>query len=46
MLDTALAWRILQALPAAARLILVGDVDQLPSIGPGRVLGDLIESGR
>ncbi len=44
MLDTALAWRILQALPAAARLILVGDVDQLPSIGPGRVLADLIDS--
>ena len=44
MLDTALTWRILQALPPAARLILVGDVDQLPSIGPGRVLGDLIDS--
>ena len=30
---------------SAARLILVGDVDQLPSVGPGRVFGDLIDSG-
>jgi exodeoxyribonuclease V alpha subunit len=33
------------ALPAAARLVLVGDVDQLPSVGPGTVLGDVIASG-
>ena len=33
------------ALDAEARLILVGDVDQLPSVGPGKVLHDLIESG-
>ncbi len=45
MLDAALARHLLQALPDPARLILVGDVDQLPSVGPGRVLGDLIESG-
>ncbi len=45
MLDAALARHLLQALPDSARLILVGDVDQLPSVGPGRVLGDLIESG-
>lgn len=44
MLDTALAYHLLKALPPQARLILVGDVDQLPSIGPGRVLADLIES--
>jgi len=34
-----------RALPNHAGLILVGDVDQLPSVGPGMVLGDLIESG-
>lgn len=45
MLDTPLAGHLLQALPDSARLILVGDVDQLPSVGPGRVLGDLIDSG-
>ncbi|MEM8933771.1 MAG: ATP-binding domain-containing protein, partial [Acidobacteriota bacterium] len=45
MLDVALAHRLVQALPDRARLLLVGDVDQLPSIGPGRVLADLIESG-
>lgn len=45
MLDTHLAHHVLKAVPAAARLILVGDVDQLPSIGPGRVLADIIDSG-
>ena len=44
MLDTTLAYHLLKALPQEARLILVGDVDQLPSIGPGRVLADLIDS--
>lgn len=44
MLDCALAWHLLEALPAGCRLILIGDVDQLPSVGPGRVLADLIES--
>ena len=44
MLDTSLTHHVLKALPPAARLILVGDVDQLPSIGPGRVLADIIES--
>ena len=34
-----------RAVPNRAGLILVGDVDQLPSVGPGTVLGDLIESG-
>ncbi len=45
MLDITLTYHLLKAVPPAARLILVGDVDQLPSIGPGRVLADVIESG-
>ena len=45
MLDTSLASSLLWAVPEQARLVLVGDVDQLPSIGPGRVLADVIESG-
>ncbi len=44
MLDTVLAYHLLKAIPNGGRLILVGDVDQLPSVGPGRVLGDLIRS--
>ncbi|HTG35987.1 MAG TPA: ATP-dependent RecD-like DNA helicase [Thermoanaerobaculia bacterium] len=44
MLDTVLAHHVLRAVPDHGRLILVGDVDQLPSVGPGRVLGDLIRS--
>ncbi len=46
MIDTLLMAALLAALPDHVRLVLVGDVDQLPSVGPGRVLGDLIESGR
>jgi len=45
MIDTLLLAALLAATPTHARLILVGDVDQLPSVGPGRILGDLIESG-
>ncbi|MEM9554336.1 MAG: ATP-dependent RecD-like DNA helicase [Acidobacteriota bacterium] len=45
MLDVALARSLVRALPRGARLILVGDIDQLPSIGPGRLLADLIDSG-
>lgn len=45
MLDTALAYHVSKAIPAGCRLVLVGDVDQLPSVGPGRVLADLIDSG-
>lgn len=45
MVDTVLMRHLLQALPPNAHLLLVGDVDQLPSVGPGRVLADLIESG-
>jgi len=44
MLDTVLAHHVLRAVPDHGRLILVGDVDQLPSVGPGRVLADLIRS--
>jgi exodeoxyribonuclease V alpha subunit len=45
MLDTVLAYHLLRALPDAAQLVLVGDVDQLPSVGPGNVLADCIDSG-
>jgi exodeoxyribonuclease V alpha subunit len=45
MLDVALAHHLLKAIPNGGRLILVGDVDQLPSVGPGRLLGDLLRSG-
>ncbi|MEM8963480.1 MAG: ATP-dependent RecD-like DNA helicase [Acidobacteriota bacterium] len=44
MLDVHLAYRLLLAIPDGSRLILVGDVDQLPSVGAGRVLGDVIDS--
>ncbi len=46
MVDTMLAWRLIRALPEKAMLLLVGDVDQLPSVGPGRVLADAIDSGQ
>jgi exodeoxyribonuclease V alpha subunit len=45
MLDVRLAADLVAALPPATRLVLVGDVDQLPSVGPGRVLRDVIDSG-
>lgn len=45
MVDVALMRHLLMAVPDAARLILVGDSDQLPSVGPGRVLADVIASG-
>ena len=45
MIDTPLMAGLLDALPPAAALLVVGDVDQLPSIGPGQVLADLIDSG-
>ena len=45
MVDNALFEGVLRALPLGCRLILVGDTDQLPSVGPGNVLGDLIASG-
>jgi len=45
MLDVPLAAALVRFLDADKRLVLVGDVDQLPAIGPGNVFGDLIESG-
>jgi len=42
MLDTRLAAALVQAVPARAHLLLVGDTDQLPSVGAGNVLKDLI----
>jgi len=44
MLDVTLAWQFLRAVPSGAGVVLVGDVDQLPSVGPGNVLADIIES--
>jgi len=45
MMDTLLFLHVLRGLPSHARLILVGDADQLPSVGPGNVLLDIIRSG-
>lgn len=45
MVDVLMMHAFLKAVPDAARLIWVGDVDQLPSVGPGSVLSDLMESG-
>jgi exodeoxyribonuclease V alpha subunit len=45
MLDAELAAALVEACPDGARLLLVGDPAQLPSIGPGRVLADIIDSG-
>ncbi len=44
MVDTLLMYHLLKAIPPQAHLILVGDVDQLPSVGPGNVLRDVIRS--
>jgi len=43
MIDLALAASLLQAIPDRARIVVVGDADQLPSVGPGLVLSDLLE---
>jgi exodeoxyribonuclease V alpha subunit len=45
MVDVLLMRSLLKALPDQAALFLVGDVDQLPSVGPGQVLADVIDSG-
>jgi exodeoxyribonuclease V alpha subunit len=45
MVDVPLMASMVKALPNRAALMLVGDVDQLPSVGPGRVLADIIDSG-
>ena len=44
MVDIHLFYALLKAIPLGCRLVLVGDVNQLPSVGPGQVLRDLIES--
>jgi exodeoxyribonuclease V alpha subunit len=44
MVDITLAWQLIRSIPTHAVLLVVGDVDQLPSVGPGRVLADLIDS--
>ena len=45
MVDLPLMFHLLKAVPPSMRLILVGDKDQLPSVGPGNLLHDIIESG-
>lgn len=44
MIDTYLMYSLLKAVPNHARVILVGDINQLPSVGPGNVLKDIINS--
>ncbi len=46
MIDIMLMYNLLKALPAHMTLIMVGDTDQLPSVGAGNVLGDIISSER
>lgn len=46
MIDTSLMYHLLKALPDHARVLLVGDIHQLPSVGPGNVLKDLIASNK
>lgn len=45
MVDISLMYSLLKAIVAGTRLILVGDVNQLPSVGPGNVLKDIIDAG-
>ena len=45
MIDVPLASQLLKAVPSRSAVIFVGDVDQLPSVGPGQFLSDLIDSG-
>ena len=44
MIDLVLAYQLIRAIPHEAALILIGDIDQLPSVGPGNVLRDVIQS--
>lgn len=44
MIDILLMYHLIKAIPTHMRLILVGDIDQLPSVGPGNVLRDIIDS--
>ncbi len=46
MIDVFLMHSVLKAMPHNASLVMIGDVDQLPSVGAGNVLNDLIESGK
>ena len=46
MIDIILMYNLMKAVPAGMRLILVGDIDQLPSVGAGNVLRDIIDSER
>ena len=46
MIDNALMYALLKAIKPGARLIIIGDSDQLPSVGAGNVLRDIISSGR
>lgn len=46
MIDTVLMYCLLRAIPSSARVIFVGDIHQLPSVGAGNVLKDMIESGK
>ena len=45
MIDIILMNNLTKALPTTMRLVLVGDIDQLPSVGAGNVLRDIIDSG-
>ncbi|MBQ6775998.1 MAG: ATP-dependent RecD-like DNA helicase [Synergistaceae bacterium] len=45
MIDIVLMYSLLKAVPSSMTLILVGDVDQLPSVGAGKVLADILNSG-
>ena len=46
MMDIYLAGRLLEAVKSRAQVVLIGDSDQLPSVGPGAVLSEMIASGR
>ena len=46
MIDIMLFYNLMKAIPSKMRLILVGDIDQLPSVGAGNVLRDIIDSQR
>lgn len=44
MVDVMLMQALVKAIPDAGALLIVGDIDQLPSVGPGQVLADIISS--
>lgn len=46
MIDTMLMFQLLRAIPSHARVVLVGDIHQLPSVGPGNVLKDIIQGAK